>query len=114
MVAAVNFAMAIAAGAVEDEAGPGVLRSGRMTGLHMTQLTESRFGKLEELFVVGAVGFVAVGAVLRHGRVFPQKGASLLRVTGIAVLVDGVGLEEALGDGAVGVVTARAGHLPLP
>jgi hypothetical protein len=114
MVAAMDLAMAIAAGAVEDEAALGVLRSGRMTGLHVTQLTESRFGKLEERFVVRAVGFVAVGAALCHRRVFPQKGTPLLRVTGITVLVDRVGLEEALGDGAVGVVTVRAGHLPLP
>ena len=114
MVAAVDLAMAVGTGAIEDEARPGVLRSRRVTSLDVALLTESRFGDLEQFFVVGAVGFVAVGATLRHRWVFPQKRTPLLGMAGVTVLIDGVGLEEVLGDGAMRIVTARAGHLALP
>jgi hypothetical protein len=114
VVAAVDLAMAVGTGAIEDKASPGVLRSRRMTSLDVTLLTESRFGDLEQFFVVGAVGFVAIGAILRHRWVFPQKRTTLLGVTGVTVLVDGVGLEEVLGNAAMRIVTARAGHLAFP
>jgi hypothetical protein len=52
MVAAVDFAMAVGAGATGDKVGPATLRSRRVTGLHVTLFTVSRFGDLEEFFVV--------------------------------------------------------------
>jgi len=84
-----------------------------MAGLDVTLLTEPWFEDLKELFMVRAVGLVAVGAALRHRRMLPQEGTPLLWMAAIAVVIDGVGLEELFGDRAVGIVAACAGHLPL-
>lgn len=107
-------AMAVGTGTIEDEPRPGSLGGGRMAGLHVTLLTKPWLEDLEELFMVRAVGVVAVGAALHHRRVLPQEGAPFLRMAGIAVVIDGVALEELVGDRTVGVMTACAGHLSLP
>jgi hypothetical protein len=52
MIAAVGFAMAVDAGAIEDKADRATLKSRRVTGLHVTRFTEYRIGDLEEVFVV--------------------------------------------------------------
>lgn len=109
-----HLAMAVGTGTIEDEPRLGRLGGGRMAGLDVTLLTKSWLEDLEERFMVRAVGVVAVRAALQHRRVLPQKGAPLLRVAGIAVVIDGVTLEELFGDCTVGVMTACAGHLALP
>ncbi len=65
MIAAVDFAMAGGAGAIEDRAGLVTLSSRRVTALHVTLFTEPRYGDLEEFFMVepGARGS---GPALRH------------------------------------------------
>src|SRR3990172_3275066 len=115
VVGAMDLAMAVGAGAIEDKPHLGVcLGSGRVAALHVALLAEPWFGDLEELLVVGSVGLVAVGAALRRRRMLPEEGAALLRMAGVAVLVNGVGLEELLRRRAVGVVAGHAVHLPFP
>ena len=63
--------------------------------------------------LIGAVGIVAVQAVLAHGRVLPEEGTALLGVAGVAVLVDRGLQQHLVVGGAVRVVAARALQLAL-
>ena len=63
--------------------------------------------------LIGAVGVVAVQAVLTDRRVLPEERAALLGVAGVAVLVDRGLQQHLVVRRAVRVVAARALHLAL-
>src|SRR3990172_4658858 len=89
------------------------LRRRRMPLLDVALLAEPGFGEEQHVFVVAAVGGMAIRAALHHGRMLPQEGAALVRVALEAGIVERVGLEKLLGHRPVGVVAARAVHLAL-
>src|SRR5206468_3886436 len=90
-----------------------VRRAGMDPLLVVALLTEPRLGEPQHLLVVGPVWIVAVRAAFLDGWVLPQEGAALLRMAGVAGIVDRVLLQERLRHGAVRVVAGRARHLAL-
>ena len=52
VVTAMDQAMAVGAGTIEDEPGPRILRPGWVTSLDVTLLAEAWLGDLEELLMV--------------------------------------------------------------
>ena len=73
-------------------------------------LTQVRTRPDEELVVVGPVRLMTVQAALAHRRVFPEERSPLFGVTGVADLVDGIGIQQRPGRRAVRVVAVDAGH----
>lgn len=114
MIAPVNRAVTVRAGAVENKPRSGIMRLSRMPCFHVALLAELRFGGDEQRLVIGAVGFMAIGAILHRRRMLPEKRSPLLGMAGITELVHRVGLEQRVGDASMGVVAARAGHLSFP
>ena len=84
-----------------------------VTGLDVAILAETRLGKHQHVFVVAAVGLMAIRTTLHHGGMLPEEGAPLVRVTLEANIVERVGLEKLLGHRPVGVVATRAVHFAL-
>jgi len=84
-----------------------------MTLFHVTPVAEAWLRDLQELVVIGAVGFMTVRAIFAHRRMLPEKRSAFLRVAAIAVLIDRVGLDELLRSRPMGIVAVRASHLPL-
>ena len=109
-----NLAVAVGTGAIKGKSGQGIMRPGRMAGLHMASLTEPGFGHNEQLLMIGAMGFMAVGAVFHHRGMLPQERTPFLGMAGITQIVDGVGFQEFIADRAMGVVAIGAGHFPFP
>ena len=64
----------------------------------------------QQRLVRTAVRIVAIEAALTNRRMLPQKWTALFRVALIALVVDGVGGNQALRLGAVRVVAVRAKH----
>ena len=85
-----------------------------MTGVQMAPLAEVRLLGHQHLVVVRSVRVVAVEAALAHRRVLPQERAAFLGVALQALLVDVLGVDHLRVDGVVGIVAARAAHLPFP
>jgi len=74
-------------------------------------IANARHAYLQQLWVVGAMRLMAIGAVFQYRRVLPQERTTAFGMAGEAVLVDRA-LNELLRVGsAVRVVTARARHL---
>ena len=61
----------------------------RMSGRCMALLAQQWRALYEQCFMVAAMRVVTEAAVLGHRCVFPQVGAALLGMTGIAGIVDG-------------------------
>src|SRR5712691_7076553 len=122
MVRPVDGGVAVRARAPEDELGrragerfvaPAVRGAGMDPLLVVALLTQPRLGDLQHLLVVGPVRVVAVGAALQDGRVLPEEGPTLLRMAGVAGIVERVLLQQRGRHGAVRVVARRARHLAL-
>src|SRR5450756_1504869 len=77
----------------------------------VTLLAEPRRARLQQRRVGRAVRRVAVGAIVGDGGVLPEEGAALLRVAGVAGLVDRVLDEHLRRRRTVRVVTVRTRHL---
>src|ERR1700722_8807842 len=56
---------------------------------------------------------VAVEATLAYWSMLEQEGATLFRVTLVARLVDRVGFQQRVGQGAMRIVAVVAAHLPF-
>jgi len=74
-------------------------------------LTEPGSAGTKQGWIGGAVGGVAIHAVIASGRMLPKKGAALLRVASPAGFVDGRLGEQLRPGPAVRVVTIRAHDL---
>lgn len=60
------------------------------------------------------MGSVAGQTVFDSRRMLPQKRSTGVRMAFEAFLVDGLGIDQMVRDGAVGVVTIRAADFSLP
>jgi len=108
MVRAMDLAMTVRAAPVEKTARLWrIIRS--VTGV--TLGAEPRQAHFEQAVVNAAVGFVAIGAIIRNRRMFMQEGASPLRMAGEAVLGDAVLFELCRIGAAMRVVAIRTGNL---
>ena len=58
--------------------------------------------------IVGAMRRVAIGAIVKHWRVFPQEGTALVGVAGITGLVSRLFDQHFRTCGTMGVVALRA------
>ena len=96
MIRPVDVGVAVGTAPVEIFDGAEGLRLGRMTAAVVTAVAYARHAHFQELRIVAAVRFVAVGAVFEDGRMFPEEGAAALGVATDAVFV-GRGLDELLG-----------------
>src|SRR6266481_782595 len=102
--------MAVGATTVEVLDGTKGLRLRRVAAAVMAVVAHARHANFQQLRVVAAVRFVAVGAVFEYRRMLPQKRAAPLGVTAQAILISGA-LDELFGVGcAVGIVATGAGH----
>src|SRR3990172_8602458 len=63
--------------------------------------------------MVGSMGTVTIKTIIAHRGMFKKKRPAFLGMALITGLVDGVGLEQGAGGAAMGIVTVRAGDLPL-
>lgn len=90
-----------------------VIQRHSVSSVNMASLAEERDLGVEQLGMVGAMGFVAVRAVFPDRYVVPEKRTSFLGVAFIALLVDGGLLQQFPGLNAVGIVAIRTGHFSL-
>ena len=106
-----DLGMAVCATPVEIPHGIQDRRSRWVTSGDVARIAHARHAHLQQLRVVGAMRFVAVGAVLHDRRVLPEEWTAPLRVAGQAVFVH-CALDELLWVGRpVRVVTTGAGDL---
>src|SRR6266568_5524653 len=110
MIGSVDCGMAIGAAAVEILDGAERLRLRRVTAAVMARITNPRHARLQQLRVTGAVGLMAVCAVLHYRRVLPHEGTAPFGVATEAVLVRSA-LDELFGIGrTVRIVATGAGN----
>ena len=91
-----------------------VVQRSRMPCIEVAALAEIGHLRLQQFLVIGAVWVVAVEAVLADRRVLPHERAALLRMTGVAQLIDRRGANHLRLHAVVRVVTTRALHAPFP
>jgi hypothetical protein len=92
----------------------GTARRRRMLGLNVALLAEPGSFGLKKSVMLGAVGGMAVEAILPDRGMFPEKWPLLFRVAGQAILVDRGLLEKGRAQAPVGVMAVGATHLALP
>lgn len=105
MVRAVDHGVAIRAtssehllcGPVGRHAGT-LIEGGRMESLAMALLAEPGLTHAQHARLVGAVGIVAIGAILAHRLVLPQERSAFFLMALVTGLVDGL-LGELIGTG---------------
>ena len=103
--------MAVRTAPVEVPHGVEDRRGCWVTAGDVAGITYSRHAHLQQLRVVGAMRFVAVGTVFHDWWVLPQKRTATLRMTGKAVLVD-CAMDELLRIGcSMRVMATGACHL---
>ena len=79
----------------------------------VTLLAEHGSGRDQQFFMVGSMGTVTIQAIITHRGMFKKKRPSLLGMALITRLVHRVGFEQGASGAAMGIVTVRAGDLPL-
>jgi hypothetical protein len=103
--------MAIGAAAIEILDGPERLRLRGVAAAVMAGIAHARHTHLEELWVIAAMWFMAIGAVFHNRRVLPQKWTTALRVAAQAILVNSA-LNELAGIGrTVRIMATGTGYL---
>ncbi len=70
----------------------------------MTSLAQIWPFGYQELIVGGAVRGVACGTIFHSGCMLPQEGSSFFGMTFIAFLIEGIGRDEFIGNGSMGIV----------
>ncbi len=106
--------MAICAAAIEVADGVEQGWSGWVPTGNVTGIAYPRHPHLQQLRVAGAVGFMAVNAILHHWRVLPQERATPFGMATQAIFIH-CGLSKLSGIGrAMWVVAARASYLAFP
>lgn len=79
----------------------------------MAALTEERCLADQKLGMIAAVRRMAIEAVLRDRRMLEHERPSLFRVAFVAELIDRIGLEQFVAEGAMGIMTTPALDQPL-
>ena len=77
----------------------------------VTLLAQPRPRDLQQEVVDRAVRIMAVQAVLAHWGMFPQERPALLRVTLVAIVINGGLVQKSFAVGAMRIVAARTRHL---
>src|SRR5262249_3075385 len=77
----------------------------------VTLEAQPRTRELQRELIHRAVRIVAIQAVFAHWKVFKQKWPALLRMTGVADVVDRIFFQQCLGETAVRIMAVRANHL---
>ena len=72
----------------------GVKGEAGMAGLGMTGLAQKWWAANQQGWIHGTVRHMAKAAVLGHRRMLPQERPALLRMTGVAGVVDGAGDQQ--------------------
>jgi len=104
-----DVGVAVSAAAVEILDGAERLGLRGVAAAVVARVADARHANFEELGIVAAVRFVAVGAVFDDWRVLPEERAATLGVATQTVFVGGA-LDELLGiGGAMRVVATGAG-----
>lgn len=85
----------------------------RVQEIGMALLAEKWNRRDQQRALIRAVRRVAVEAVLSNRRMLKQERSALLRMAFVARLVDGIGLEQRAGQGAMRIVAVIAAHLPF-
>src|SRR5262249_43938280 len=96
-----------------ERPGVGPVGVRRMTRLDVALLAEPGLRDPQHLLVVGAVRIVTVRAALLDRRMRPEERSALLRVAGVARVVERVLLEEGWRYRPVRVVAGGGCHLAL-
>ena len=92
---------------VRRNARPAINATGVEIG-EVTLLTQVRLARNQQVFVIGTVGIVAVGAILLDRGVFPQERPALFGVAVIALFIDRVANQVRRPGAAMGVVAIAA------
>src|SRR6185503_7630787 len=124
VVGAVDVGVAVEAGARQRDADAARIRAVRaagdagdvaaVAGRLVALLAEERRARLQQVVVHRAVRVVADRAVLLHRLVGAHERAALLRVAGVAGLVDAIAHQQLLAGGAVRVMAVGARDLAFP
>lgn len=113
MVRAMNIRMAIGAAAIEVLDGAERLSLRGVAAGVVAGIADAGHAHFQELWIVATVRFVAVGAVFKHRRMFPQEGTAALGVAAEAVFVGGRLNELGWIGRTVRIVAAGAGNFAL-
>lgn len=82
----------------------------QMARLLMALLAQDRTRHDKQLFIVGTVGRMAIGAIVTNRGVLEQEGPALFRMAIVAGLIDAIGLEQGCRRAAVWIVAIDATH----
>ena len=85
----------------------------RVQKIRMTLLTQEGNRRDQQRVLIRAMRRVAIEAVLANGRMLEQERSALLRMALVAGLVDRIGLEQRIGQGAMRIMAVIAAHLPF-
>lgn len=77
----------------------------------MAFLAQPRGALFQQGRVVGTVRCMAIGAIIKHGRMLPEERAALLGMAGIASFIGGIFNQQFWPGRTVGIVTFRTGSL---
>ena len=108
---------AVVQNAIRRLAGIRAAARGQFAGMPhigMASLAQIRRPAFEQCRVGGAVGRMAGQAILNRRRVLPQERSARMGMALETLLVDGLGVDQFVGNGAVGVMAVRAFYLPFP
>jgi hypothetical protein len=86
-----NLRVTVGATPIEYKKRLWALGGGGMPGLHMAALAEPGFLHHQHFRVAGAMGVVAVSAILHHRRVLPEEWSSFIRMAFKAGFIHGIG-----------------------
>ena len=89
MIGSVDVGVAVGAATVEVLDGTQGLRLSGVAAAVVAIVAHARHAHFQQLRIVAAVRFVAIGAVFEHRRVLPEEGTAAFGVTAQAVLING-------------------------
>ena len=106
-----DLAVTVGAAAVKEKHRSRRPRADRVTRCVVALSAEPRICDLEKPVIDGSVRLMAVAAILKRRRMFPQKRPAPLGVTGVTVFIDAGLFELGRIGGAVRIVAIGAGEL---
>jgi len=117
MIGTMNLHMTIRAllaqhllgGAIGRNSGSAVNATGVEVG-EVALLAQVGLACNQQVFIIGTMGCVAVGAIFLYRGVLPQERPALFSVAVIALFVDRVANQVSRSGAAVGIVAVGAGH----
>ena len=91
----------------------GCLQVVRMALVRVTLLTQERQRSDQQSVLIGTMWRMTVEAVFAHWCMLEDERPALLGMTLVAGLVDGIRLQQRVGDRAMRIVAVVAAHLPF-